>query len=971
MKKRSTLFGSKLLLFFLFFSSYFTTVAQNVAKRLDNAGLDTIPFLEYTPAGHDAPGSTRKYPLIIFLHGGGEKSDNPSTAPGAPVWKLQQYYGPSRQVAQGNKMNFTWNNQTDTFIVISPMCRSTIRTGIYKGDPVGIWPTTYMTRILNYAKANLKVDTNRIYLSGHSLGGGGTWLFLSANAGNARQLAGAAPVAATHYHHNNWGAQPNGAQWVGEANLPVWGFHAQDDLVTFPIGTTVPVNAINDRIPAPAVKALMTIWPTGVVPSNQHNNTPPRVFDVNIPGNEYGSEGIVNIYEWFLGQNKSLPANILPTANAGSNFSVTGTTATLDGSASTDSDGLIVRYVWKLISAPTGVSLSSVSLTDRLGPNPTATASNLTTLGNYTFRLYAVDDRAAIDSTDVVVTKTTAPPGKALTFTSSGRIQTSNVTELNGTSKFTLEARFRYDSTVSGWTTIMRKMGALNDRIMLHIGPGDNAIYVMVGNGTDARARTANNAIVPGNWYHVAAVYDGTQSDTANRVKIYINGVQQSITFPNGAIPATTTTNTAPFMAGGEPSCCQLNGIDEIRVWNTALSGTTINNWKEKLLGECHPDTANLVVYWPLDNNSTPGSALPALGTTYTGNITNGTYISSDQAIDSSNCPINTGKALTFTSSGRIQTSNVTELNGISKFTLEARFRYDSTVSGWTTIMRKMGALNDRIMLHIGPGDNAIYVMVGNGTDARARTANNAIVPGNWYHVAAVYDGTQSDTANRVKIYINGVQQSITFPNGAIPATTTTNTAPFMAGGEPSCCQLNGIDEIRVWNTALSGTTINNWKEKLLGECHPDTANLVVYWPLDNNSTPGSALPALGTTYTGNVINGTYISSDQATTPSGCTSSPATLADYSEEVRSNIGNGTLYPNPARDIVKIRMNAQSSSSVTISVIDMYGKFVYKNQQSVIKGENNLSLNIASLSQGIYIVEVRDSKTILGKYKVIKR
>ncbi len=376
MEKKSTLFGSMLLLFFLFSFSYFTTVAQNVAKRLDNVDQDTIPFLEYTPAGHDAPGNTRKYPLIIFLHGGGQKSDNPSISPGAPVWNLQQGYGPSRQVAQGNKMNFTWNNQTDTFIVISPMCRSTVRTGTYQGQPVGIWPNTYTTRILNYAKNNLKVDPNRIYLSGFSFGGGGTWLFLSGSAGNAPQLAAAAPVAAPEYHHDNWGNQPNGPEWVGEANLPVWGFHAQDDEVTSVIGTTIPVNAINSRVPAPAVKALMTIWPTGVVPPGQHGNTPSRIYDVNVSGNEYGSEGIVSIYEWFLGQDKSLPANVLPTANAGSNFSVSTTTATLDGSASTDSDGDVVRYVWKLISAPTGVSLSSVSITDRLGPSPTGIKAN-------------------------------------------------------------------------------------------------------------------------------------------------------------------------------------------------------------------------------------------------------------------------------------------------------------------------------------------------------------------------------------------------------------------------------------------------------------------------------------------------------------------------------------------------------------------------------------------------------------------
>jgi hypothetical protein len=589
----------------------------------------------------------------------------------------------------------------------------------------------------------------------------------------------------------------------------------------------------------------------------------------------------------------------------------------------------------------------------------------------YKYQLIVVDDRAAMARDSMTITVTSSSPGNAVTFSSLGRITTGDVTQLKNASTFTLEAHFKYDATVSTWTTIMRKATSLTDRIMLHIGPNDNSIYVMVGNGANTYGFTAANAVSPGTWYHVAAVYDGTQTGNANRLKLYIDGVQQTLSFSATGIPASTSnTNSAPFMAGGEPSCCYLNGtLDEVRVWNTALSPGTINAWKDKLLTSCHPNTANLVVYWPLDNDANPATATAELGTAYTGTITNGTYVDSDRAIDTTGC----GNAVTISSSGRITTGDVTELKNASKFTLEAQFKYDATVSTWTTIIRKGVSLTDRIMLHIGPNNNSIYCMVGNGSNTYGFTGANAVSPGTWYHVAAVFDGTQTGDANRLKIYIDGVQQSLSFSATGIPASTSnTNTAPFMAGGEPSCCYVNGtIDEVRVWNTALSAGTIADWKDKLLGSCHPNAANLVVYWPLDDNATPATATAELGTAYTGTITNGTYVSSLQAIAPSGCSGARVFAPPFEDIKQNKPVTGKVYPNPTGGLIQLELNAPVLKPVTVHVHDMFGRTLYRHRTSLVKGFNRISLNITSLPAGVYMVEVRDGNVIVEKYKVLKQ
>jgi hypothetical protein len=965
MKNFTSLIG-RYLAFFVFLSGLSSHLhAQNFAKRITASNGDTVPFLEYKPAGHSVLSNTRKYPLIVFLHGGGERNDNPSIAAGAPVWNLQgsgssdadfNGFGPSRLVRLGRKMNFAWNGQ-DTFIVISPMSRLTKRTAPNAGTTINVWPVEYVQAIMDYARDSLKVDTNRIYLTGLSYGGGGTFAYLNYSSTNAKKLAAAATVCA-------WltPLSSNGQSYVANAKLPLWGFHAINDTIASYTYTQNSINGVNSL--SPQVKALYTLWPDG------NHYVWPRVYNVDKWPNGYDS--IINIYEWFLGQNKSYAVNVLPVANVGSNTTVYTTSGTgiLNGSASTDADGTIVRYVWKKIPGSAG------TIATPSGTASSTTVSGLTTVGVNKYELIVVDDRAAIarDTLTINVVNPPADSGKAVTMSPSGRITTGDVTQLKNATKFTLEAQFKYDSTVSGYTTIMRKSTSLTDRIMLHIGPANNSIYVMVGNGANSYGYTAANAVSPGTWYHVAAVFDGTQTGDANRLKLYINGVLQTLSFSSTAIPAiTSNTNTASFMVGGEPSCCYLNGtIDEVRVWNTALSAGTISAWKNKLLGSCHPNLTNLVVYWPLNNNANPAVATGESGTAYNGTIANGSYVTSYQVTDSSGCD-SLANALTMSPSGRITTGDVMQLKNASKFTLEAQFKYDSTVSGYTTIMRKSTSLTDRIMLHIGPGNNSIYVMVGNGNNSYGYTAANAVSPGTWYHVAAVFDGTQTGDANRLKLYINGVLQTLSFSSTAIPAiTSNTNTASFMVGGEPSCCYVNGtIDEVRVWNTALSASTISDWKDKLLGSCHPDIANLVVYWPLNNKANPAVVTAESGTAYTGTITNGSYVNSNQVTESSGCGGARVGLSPSLEKIENKLFTGKIYPNPTDGFVQIELNVSVSKSVKVNVYDMSGRYLYGNISSVVKGHNRISLNIASLPSGSYIVVVRDGNLILEKYKVLKR
>src|SRR3954466_10045873 len=85
--------------------------------------------------------------------------------------------------------------------------------------------------------------------------------------------------------------------------------------------------------------------------------------------------------------------NTVPVANAGPNQSVTAAAqVTLDGSASSDSDGTIASYTWSQ-TAGTAVTLSSTT-----AAKPTFTAPSAAATTTLTFSLRVTDDRGAVSA---------------------------------------------------------------------------------------------------------------------------------------------------------------------------------------------------------------------------------------------------------------------------------------------------------------------------------------------------------------------------------------------------------------------------------------------------------------------------------------------------------------------------------------------------------------------------------------------
>lgn len=377
-----------------------SSYAQQINKSISTPKGD-IGFLEYKPTDYN-PNGSYKHPLIIFLHGIGERGNGTTQLANVAA------NGVPKSIKNGHDMKFQWNGVNESFIVLSPQLSSSY----------GWWQEFYIEEMIQYAKKNLNIDPDRIFLTGLSLGGGGVWYYAGLNEGNAKKLAGLVICCGT--------CQSVDLCNIAKAKLPTWAFHAQNDgsvSASCTIGHIYKLNTCSNEVPP-----YMTIWPDG------GHGIWDRVFSTNHNWQN------PNIYEWLLGQSRAKEVNKRPIANAGNDIKITTAqaTATLNASQSKDLDGKLVRFIWRKISGPSTGNIQQPTST-----NGITTVTNLTIQGTYSYEVKVIDDRAdwTFDTVNVVVTNQAVPNTAPVAV-----IANPNQTIQLPTTPITLDASGSYDS---------------------------------------------------------------------------------------------------------------------------------------------------------------------------------------------------------------------------------------------------------------------------------------------------------------------------------------------------------------------------------------------------------------------------------------------------------------------------------------------------------------------------------------------
>ncbi len=359
-------------------------------------------------------------------------------------------------------------------------------------------------------------------------------------------------------------------------------------------------------------------------------------------------------------------------------------------------------------------------------------------------------------------------------------------------------------------------------------------------------------------WTHVALTYDGA------RFRFYVNGEIWSPYIASGPIgdlyPAEEDfrIGSRQHLTAGQPQYFR-GQIDDVRVWNVTRSATEISgNMNRPLRG----DEPGLLTYYRFEEGFGSTTA-DATGHGLTGTLVNGPAWDSASDALQVQVPTTRPAALLTETTARLNASISTNgilatnsfwlsahastalsfdgINDDVSFSLGPNNNYNAyplTVTAWVKTDRPGGnggivnkytsGSSSGWQLHLANGQvrawyfrNANTNVFGGGDGLNGGNVDD----GQWHHAAFTVGPTGG------KLYVDGLLTATT--NWVGTPAATTNTQPLRLGAYGNIYFAGQLDEVTLWNAELSAGAIASLMTAPPTPAHPQYANLVAHWPLD------------------------------------------------------------------------------------------------------------------------------------------
>jgi len=372
--------------------------------------------------------------------------------------------------------------------------------------------------------------------------------------------------------------------------------------------------------------------------------------------------------------------------------------------------------------------------------------------------------------------------------------------------------------TVSTWVNFRGAGGVQRDYLVIgtcefYFDPSTESLSYW--NGGLTGSGSFGSAFPKNSWQHVVFV------NTGSSLSAYRNGEQAGSEISSSVVSGCTSPTGSTFGSYSDGTQFFFPGqIDDVRIYNRALSAQEVKRLYN-MGGTLHVGasqnqklTNGLVGLWSFGQPDLAGViAYDRSGNANNGTITNGPK----QTIGK------IGQALSFDGNGDyVSVANESNFD----FVITSSF----SISAW--FYRKSNGTEDDIFVKVDPNTSfqgyslallpsggpdvdhctncvAFQIRDGAGNNLNVQSPVSSFSTNTWVHAVVTYNGNLHPSG--VKMYLNGVSQTITTQQDALAGTVTNNNAPLIGidatnGGTDT---MDGyIDEVRIYNRALSAQEV-------------------------------------------------------------------------------------------------------------------------------------------------------------------
>lgn len=162
--------------------------SQLIDAEMKTVTTEKLSYYLYYPEGYESS-PEKEFPILLFLHGGGESGDSLTAVKGN---------GPPKLIVEGKQF---------PFLILAPQ-------NPYQKK---WWNTRAVNQLLDSIVENNRIDKKRIYITGLSRGGGAAWEMAVQYPEKFAAMAVVCGMTPVPY-----------ASWINKS-MPIWVFHGEED----------------------------------------------------------------------------------------------------------------------------------------------------------------------------------------------------------------------------------------------------------------------------------------------------------------------------------------------------------------------------------------------------------------------------------------------------------------------------------------------------------------------------------------------------------------------------------------------------------------------------------------------------------------------------------------------------------------------------------------------------------------------